>query len=160
MENSIFRKESLDRVNSPEELNSYLRTTKPPVWIALAAVCLLLVGALVWGSLAKLETKARGVVLSQNGACVCYVSQRDVSAVAAGTVVRVEEQTCRVAAVSPDAVDARGVMSDYCMALAGFQTGEYVYALTLDKPMGEGSFPCVIVLDSVSPISFLLSSGN
>lgn len=49
MNNSIFRKKSLDKATSPEELNDYIRVTSPGVWLVMAAVILLLTGMLVWG---------------------------------------------------------------------------------------------------------------
>ena len=42
MDNQIFRKESLDQISSPEQLNDYLRVTNPAVWLVLTAVILLL----------------------------------------------------------------------------------------------------------------------
>ena len=49
MEQSLFRKKSLDRISSPEQLNDYLRVTNPTVWVVLGAVILLLLGVIVWG---------------------------------------------------------------------------------------------------------------
>ncbi len=49
MNNGLFRKKSIDRVSSPEKLDDYIRVTTPSVWIALAAMILLLVGAFIWG---------------------------------------------------------------------------------------------------------------
>lgn len=45
---NIFRKKSLERVSSPEELNDYIRVTTPSVWVVLIALALLLAGMLVW----------------------------------------------------------------------------------------------------------------
>lgn len=36
------------RVNSPEELDNYIRVSTPAVWIVLAVVITLLLAALVW----------------------------------------------------------------------------------------------------------------
>ena len=35
---SIFREKSIERIESPEKLNDYLRVTSPAVWIVLAAM--------------------------------------------------------------------------------------------------------------------------
>ncbi len=45
---NLFREKSLQKVQSPEALNDYIRVTKPSVWIVLAALVLLLAGMLVW----------------------------------------------------------------------------------------------------------------
>ena len=41
---TLFRKEAMERISSPDDLTSYLRVTSPSVWIILTAVIALLVG--------------------------------------------------------------------------------------------------------------------
>ena len=38
MDNKLFRKNSLERVSSPEQLNDYVKVSSPGIWIILAAV--------------------------------------------------------------------------------------------------------------------------
>ncbi len=52
---SIFRKKSMDRVSSPEQLNDYIRVTNPTVWLVLLAIILLLVGMLAWSIFGTVE---------------------------------------------------------------------------------------------------------
>ena len=47
---AVFRKKSLDRVNSPEQLNEYIRVANPGVWVILAAVIVLLRYVLVYST--------------------------------------------------------------------------------------------------------------
>ena len=47
----LFRKKSLDRVSSPEQLNDYIRVTTPAVWLVLLALVILLAGMLLWSIL-------------------------------------------------------------------------------------------------------------
>ena len=44
MSDQIFRKKSLDRISSPEQLNDYLRVANPGIWMSLAAVIILISG--------------------------------------------------------------------------------------------------------------------
>ena len=55
-ERPLYRKESLEQIQSPEQLNQYLRVTNPVVWILLSAVILLLAGLLVWGSVTYIDS--------------------------------------------------------------------------------------------------------
>lgn len=57
MNQQLFRKSSIDRVSSPEQLGDYIRVTNPGVWLVLGAVIVLLAGACVWGVFGRLETK-------------------------------------------------------------------------------------------------------
>ena len=67
MEESLFRKKSIERISSPEQLNDYLRVTSPTVWIILAAIVLLLAGMLIWGSIAQIDSYASGTARVENG---------------------------------------------------------------------------------------------
>ncbi len=59
----IFRQKSIDKVSSPEQLNDYIRVTTPSVWLALAAVTVLLVGMIAWSVLSTVQvTGADGTV--------------------------------------------------------------------------------------------------
>ncbi|MBQ7144379.1 MAG: hypothetical protein IJR65_04415 [Oscillospiraceae bacterium] len=60
MEKQLFRKESIERVSSPEQLSDYLRVTSPTVWVVLAAVILLLASLFVWSSVTAVESYAAG----------------------------------------------------------------------------------------------------
>ena len=49
MENSkIFRKKSLERISTPDDIDDYIKTTTPGVWMILVAILLILFGTLIW----------------------------------------------------------------------------------------------------------------
>ena len=57
MNNNIFRKKSVERMNSPENLGDCIKVTNPGVWLILAAVLILLVGVFVWGTFGRIEAR-------------------------------------------------------------------------------------------------------
>jgi hypothetical protein len=57
-QNSVFRKKTLERISSPEQLTDYLRVTGPGIWITLIIVMLLLGSLFVWAAIGTLETTA------------------------------------------------------------------------------------------------------
>lgn len=59
---SIFRKKSLERVTSPEQLNDYIKVTTPSVWIILAATLILIIGTLVWAVFGKIRVNTESGV--------------------------------------------------------------------------------------------------
>ncbi len=67
MEESVYRKASVERISSPEQLNDYLRVTNPSVWIVLAAVVLLLIGTLVWACFTYIGSSVSGVASVEDG---------------------------------------------------------------------------------------------
>ena len=57
---AIFRKVSLDRLASPEQLDQLMRVTDPRGWVALAAAGLVLVTALTWGIAGRIPESVSG----------------------------------------------------------------------------------------------------
>src|SRR5271157_327533 len=60
METSIFRKASLERVSSPEQLDTIMRLTGAKRWVALAGMFLSLGVAVIWGYEGTIDTKVSG----------------------------------------------------------------------------------------------------
>ena len=60
MEQPLFRKESVERVSSPDQLGDYLRVTSPAIWAVLAAVILLLASLFIWSGVTAAESYAAG----------------------------------------------------------------------------------------------------
>ena len=42
MNESIFRKKSLERISSPEEIDNYIKVTSPSMWLVMGAIIFLL----------------------------------------------------------------------------------------------------------------------
>ena len=63
MDNNLFREKSIERVSSPEKLDDYIKVVSPGVWIALAAIIILLLGILAWANVGTVPmTGADGTV--------------------------------------------------------------------------------------------------
>ena len=98
---SVFRKVSLDRLASPEQLDQLLTVTDGRGWVALAGIGALLVTALAWGVLGSIPETVRGLgMLVKSGGvtqAVPATSGRvaDV-AVAVGDVVREGQVVARL----------------------------------------------------------------
>lgn len=90
MDNGLFRRKTLDKVSSPEQMNDYIRVTSPGVWLVLAAVIALLAGLIIWSALGRLETTVTAVaVAGSDGNPVCYIAEDDMDAVRAGQTVHI-----------------------------------------------------------------------
>ena len=51
MNEGLFRKKSIDKISSPEQLDDYIRVSNPAIWMLLSCIIILLVGMCVWGIL-------------------------------------------------------------------------------------------------------------
>jgi HlyD family secretion protein len=69
MAKEIFRRVSLDRLASPEQLDQLLDVTTAKGWVALIALCGTLVVGLVWGVLGSTDTtvSGQGVIVRKGG---------------------------------------------------------------------------------------------
>ncbi len=69
MKGKVFRKVSIDRLSSPEQLDQIMQVTTPRGWIALATICALLSGTVVWGFYGSVPTNVRamGVLIKSGG---------------------------------------------------------------------------------------------
>jgi len=44
MRNDLFRKEAVEKIAAPEDLNSYVKVLNPRIWLILAAIAIALAG--------------------------------------------------------------------------------------------------------------------
>ena len=66
---NIFRKTSLDRLSSPEQLDQLITVTSPRTWITILTVGLVLACAVVWGIFGAIPVKVdtSGILISSGG---------------------------------------------------------------------------------------------
>ena len=48
MKGELFRKEAVDKITSPDELNSYVKVLNPRVWIILIGIVIAIIGLVVF----------------------------------------------------------------------------------------------------------------
>ena len=70
MSDSIFRKKSLDHISSPEEIDDYIKVTKPGMWLVLAAIVLMLTAVIIWGIVG--EIVVNGEVVTETVAPISF----------------------------------------------------------------------------------------
>ena len=113
MEKQLFRKSSIERVSSPEQLNDYIRVSNPGVWMILAAVIAILIGICAWGIFGRLDTKISTAGACSNGTFTCYVTEEKIGNIKTGTELNVDGKTLSVSEISKLA-DGSFVECDSC----------------------------------------------
>lgn len=135
---SIFRKKTLERISSPEQLTDYLRITNPGVWVVMSAIIFLLLGLFFWSMTGTLQTKV------------------DVK-------VNVENQTATIIPVSSDTLVADMPLqinsNEYVIAYT--ETDEYgrVYGIAVVDDLPDGVYDGTAVIEAIHPIQFLINSN-
>ena len=97
---SLFRKSSMESLSSPEQLTDYLHVTTPTVWVVMAAIVLLLVGMLIWGSTAYIESFAAGPAQVKDGSMIVFFDDAELARnVEEGMSVTVGETSSEIRSV-------------------------------------------------------------
>ena len=152
MEDKKFKK-----VNSPEQLNQYIRLSNPGVWILLLAIVVFLVGVCIWGFFGKIETKIKAVVISDNYTSYLYVKEEDIAKIKNGMQVELNnnENIFEIADVGETPEKVTEDMDEYARHLGNFQVGEWVYKCSLNKNVKEGIYSANVVIESIAPMTFI-----
>jgi HlyD family secretion protein len=69
MKPSVFRKSSLERLSSPEQLDQLMRVTTPKGWLVFLGLMVLVVVAVVWGIFGRIAVtvEGKGILMKSGG---------------------------------------------------------------------------------------------
>lgn len=156
MDNQIFRKKSLDKVSSPEQLNDYIRVSNPGVWLVLAAVIVLLIGVCVWGVFGRLETTVGSAAVVKDGEMTLYVKEEYLGKITEGMTVRVKENEYLITSVETKPQTIPEGFDEYMLHLSGMHVGEWVFGVSaMQTDLADGVYEAEIVIESIAPMSFI-----
>ena len=158
MADSIFRKQSLDRVNSPEQLSDYIKTSKPSIWLVMLAVLLLLLSVFVWAFFGALDTTVSIDGVANGNAVICFSD--DANNIRIGDNVRIGDVSGTVLSVSQKPIslaDATALADtdDYTLYRLALDEWNYVVEIAVDGTIADGYVTADVVTETVSPISFV-----
>lgn len=156
MEKDIYRKKSIERVSSPEQLNSYIKVCTPTLWVVLSAVILLLCGVIVWSIFGKLDTTIKTVAVVENGKMTVYFKTEDIESVK-GKVITINQTDYLVSENDYTTEPVKNTLTEYALDIGNLKEGEYVFSATTDTQLKDGVYQAEIITDSVSPISFIIN---
>ena len=135
MDNQLLRKQSMDRISSPEQLQDYMRVTSPGIWMVLSAVIVLLAGLIICSMVGKIETKYEVKAEVQDGKVSVILDPDTEYKVEKGMTLRICDQDVPIGYVR------------------SLQSGETV--VTAGASLPDGTYDAEIVTEAVTPISFL-----
>lgn len=139
MREEIFRKTSLDKVKSPENLDDYIRVSNPGVWLLLVSIIILLAGAFVWGIFGRIDSTAPAEIYAEGGKVVCFAADEDISSVHEGMTVRFEGYEAVITEIGKK--EAAG----------------YVCSLQSNQTIPDGYYEGRIIIKSIRPVFFILN---
>lgn len=121
MENELFNPEALDRLRSPDQLDSMLSVTRPVAWMSLGAAALIVASVVLWsvfGSLAE-TVNCVGLVIDAGGVMnIVHPASGQVEKVLVRPGDRVEKGDVLALLAQPE-LDAEIIVAKQKMQLAG-----------------------------------------
>ena len=137
-EKQVFRKEAIESVSNPDQLDDYLHVTNPSVWVILSVVIVLLIGVFAWATVGELETTVEVNAQVQDGEIIVYTVGRTTVNLEEGMLLRVGGQEARIERIG--------------RSESGWPVGAAHISLK------DGTYNGVVVAETIRPIDFLLES--
>lgn len=165
----LFRKDSLQKLSSTEQLDRMIPMIRPSFWLVLAGAAAALAAGLLWGLLSRLPVcvDAAGIVTQDSGAVICFVPLEEGKQVQAGmsVILGEEEREAQVTWVEPyvsSLEDLEALLGDGDLAAHFLEDGPVVAvacSLAGESALQPGAlFSCSIVVEEKAPLAFLLPS--
>ncbi len=154
---TIFRKQALDRIHSPEDLDSYLSVAGPGIWFTLAAIVVLLIGVFAWMILGHLDTKMPVGGVGREGTVLWYVPSEALEEASRRGTVTIAKQTY---ALTDTGLGSQLITEedDPTVRIAGMlEVGTLVKPLSIEADLPDGVYEGEIVVETVRPISFIIN---
>lgn len=157
MNKQLFNKSNMDKISSPEQLHDYVKVANPGIWMAISAIVILLAGVVVWGFIGKIDTTMASAIVTDGGNSVMYIGESDVEKLEIGMKVRSENKEYSITAIAEEPIKVDSSLTDYAIHASGLTLGEWVYEVSIDGEHSDGVNKADIVIESISPISFILN---
>lgn len=157
MKKELFRKKSMDKISSPDQLNDYIHVSNPSAWIIIVAVIVVLIGACVWGIFGKLETKVPVAAASDGKSITCFVPEKSADAVKVGMPIVIDNKEYAISSISDDPIAMTADYDEYILHVGNLKVGQWVYKANSNSDIDEGVYSAYIVTEKISPISFVFN---
>ena len=154
----LFREKSLEAIESPEALNDYLRVTSPGVWLVLASVIVLLIGAILWGIYGRIDTTVKLAVRSSGGQAVAYVPYGIMQDVMKQGVVTINDKPYALTRGTDAGVVVVSETTNIFMRVAGgLKLGDMIVEVPVEATdLPDDVYTGTVVTESLQPIELLL----
>ena len=153
---TIFRKKSLDRVTSVEELDKYIKTTTPSLWLLLASIIVFLLGIIVWAVVGKINVESVSGCNVNNGSVTCLITEERVDKLNENSYIEINEKIININKVDgPFKADENKDQSMLHNSLV--EEGSWYYEVSGTCELSNGSYKGKVVFEEISPIIYVIN---
>ena len=155
MDKTIFREKSIERVSSPEELNSYIKSTSPKLWVVLGAIIIFLVGIIIWGTVGRIESGKDVGCVVRDGQFECLIDEETYSKIVDDPYVVIDNGNSGTDITIDGPYQA--TEDDYMFHVSGIKVHDWYYAVYGNIKAESGNHMGFFVTESVRPIKFIFN---
>ena len=158
---SIFNEQARKRLQSPDDLDRYVRVTSPSVWVVLGAVIALVLGLLAWGIFGSVDTTVSATAVNTMNGTLCFLQPDQAARVKEGDSAYIDGQNLTVASVT-DYPLSREELADLLTTDYLVETvipGNWAHVVLFDGDLNSAKnvpLDATITTERVSPISLIL----
>lgn len=157
MKEGLFRKSSIDRVNSPEQLHDYIQVSSSGVWMTIIGIILILISVCIWGIFGTLESSIDCVLQANGRDGTIYISEESIGKIEVGMPVLVDGKPVgEILSVSAKPVQFDSSTDAYLLHAASQKVGDWSYTAECSLTEEEtGVLQADVVTESISPVFFI-----
>ena len=154
----VFREKSLQRLNSTDKLDDYLKVTRPSLWLILGAIILLLVGVVFWGTYGTIESTTTTAIIVKNNTYTIVMDKDVYDKLESDSFFRVEnteikyDENATIDVVEYSQLDNKTIYysnvteNDTIVSISGSISG-----------FDNGVYSCTVVFEQIPPIKFVIN---
>ena len=155
---SIFRKQSIDSVSSPEQLNDYIRAASPGVWFVMFGVIFLLIGICVWGIFGRVDTRVQTGAVCKGGTLTVFVPEKYEDRLRDGMTVIVNDKNYTITDISDKLIQLTDEHDPYALHKGNLSAGDFGFTVTAQAAdVPDGAYKATLIIESVAPMSFIIN---
>lgn len=160
---SLFREKSMDKIQSPEQLNTYIKVSNAGVWMVMAAMVIFLAGALIWGFLGRIPVYGTAVAKVDARQVEIYMPYQQMENEQLPDVLRFEigdsnftislsGQDIEPTEITEHEIDRIDSLTAY---KGDLRVGDWVYVFRGEIDYPDGVYDCKVVTKEYTPITFI-----
>jgi len=153
---TIFRQKSLDRVSSVEDMEKYIKTTTPSLWLLLVSIIVLLAGVITWAAVGKINVETVSGCNVTNGTITCIISEDRYESLTEDSFIEINGDAIKITSVKgPIEAKLDGDLS--ALHISNIETGSWYFEVVGSCNLNDGEYKAKVVFEQVSPITFVIN---
>jgi len=154
--NTIFRQKSLDRVTSVEDMEKYIKTTTPSLWLLLVSIIVFLVGVITWAATGKINVETVSGCNVNDGKVKCIISEDRYESITEYSFIEINDNVFKITNINgPIEAKLDGDLS--ALHTSNIETGSWYYEVNGSCNLSNGEYKGKVVFEQVSPITFVIN---